>query len=125
MRNYQNYAVWQKAHELCVFIYKKVLCHFPPEEKFGLASQLRRAVSSIPMNIAEGCGRGSEKDFVHFLDIALGSIHEVEYCLLLTSDLGFITKEMYNITVKQITDIKAMLIGLIKSIRKPEVKPKA
>ncbi len=78
MRNYKNYQVWQKSHELCLLIYREIITEFPKEERFELASQLRRAAHSIPLNIVEGFGRSSEKDFAHFLDIAFGSVHEVE-----------------------------------------------
>ncbi|PZF74224.1 four helix bundle protein [Taibaiella soli] len=117
MRNYKNYDVWQKAHELCLFIYREITSVFPPEEKYGLASQLRRASSSTPLNIVEGCGRNSDKDFVRFLDMALGFTHETEYCLLLTFELGFVQKEKYEIVSEMINKVKAMLIGLIRAIR--------
>ena len=77
------------AHELTLFVYKNVIPDLPKSEQFALSNQAKRAVYSIPMNIAEGCGRNSDKDFVHFLDIALGSTHELEYCSLLIYDLGF------------------------------------
>lgn len=75
------------------------------------------------MNIAEGCGRNSDKDFAHFLDMVLGSVHETEYCSLLASDLGFIQKDKYDSLVSKINEIKAKLINLIKSIRKSSVEP--
>ena len=88
MRDYKKYDVWIKAHELVLFVYKEVIPGFPKSEQFELVSQIKRAVYSIPMNIAEGCGRNSDKDFVHFLDIALGSAHELEFCGLLGADLA-------------------------------------
>ena len=87
-------------------------------EKFELTSQTKRAAYSIPMNIAEGCGRNTDKDFVHFLDTALGSAHELEYCALLIFDLGFIKKDLYKLLTEKINEVKAKLINLIKSIRK-------
>lgn len=80
MRDYKKYDVWVKSHELVLFIYKEVIPNFPKSEQFELTSQIKRAAYSIPLNIAEGCGRNSDKDFAHFLDIALGSVHELEYC---------------------------------------------
>jgi len=118
MRNYKNYQVWQKSHELCLFVYKEIIVDFPKEEKYELASQLKRAAYSIPLNVVEGCGRNSEKDFVHFLDMAFGSLHEVEYCILLAWDLSYIKREKYNIVSEKINEMKAMFINLIKSIRK-------
>ncbi|PZF71422.1 four helix bundle protein [Taibaiella soli] len=117
MRNYRNYEVRQRAHEFCLFIYKEIASGFPTDERFGLTSQLKRSSASTPLNIVEGCGRNSEKDFVHFLDIALGSLNETEYCLLLAFDLDFIPKPKYDIASEKINAVKAMLIGLIKSIR--------
>ena len=117
MRDYHKYDVWQKAHLLTLHIYKMVLPNFPKVEQFDLASQLKRAGYSIPLNIAEGCGRSTDKDFVHFLDMALGSCHEVEYCFLLAFDLGYIDKENYNNCFGMINEVKAKLINLIKSIR--------
>jgi len=118
MRDYKKYDVWIKAHELVIFIYKEVLNSFPVNEKYDLMSQLKRATYSIPLNIVEGCGRNSDKDFVHFLDISLGSAQEVEYCLLLAFDLNYINNEVHQVANSKINSVKAMLINLIKSIRK-------
>lgn len=118
MRDYRKYDVWQKAHALTLFVYKEVLPKFPASEKFDLASQIKRATYSIAMNIAEGCGRNSDKDFLHFLDMALGSAHEVEYCSLLLKDLGYINEGVFNDLSERINIVKAKLINLIKSIRK-------
>ena len=72
MRNYKNYDVWKRSHELTVFIYKEIIPSFPKTETYSLTSQMKRAAYSIGFNIVEGCGRSSNKDFVHFLDMALG-----------------------------------------------------
>ena len=121
MRDYKKYDVWQKAHEFTLYIYKEIIPHFPKSEQYELASQLKHSTYSIPLNIAEGCGRNSDKDFAHFLDIALGSTHEAEYCSLLSSELGCIVKDKYEGLVLKINELKAKLINLIKSIRKPGV----
>lgn len=118
MRDYKEYDVGVKAHELVLFVYKEVIPSFPKSEQFELVSQIKRAAYSIPMNIAEGCGRNSEKDFTHFLDIALGSAHELEYCGLLGADLRFIKKENIEPLNSRVNEIKAKLINLIKAIRK-------
>ena len=97
---------------------KNILILFPKSEQFELVSQLKRAAYSVPVNIVEGCGRGTDKDFVHFLDIALGSCQEVEYCSLLAFDLNYINEEEYNKLNEMINEVKAKLINLIKSIRK-------
>ena len=117
MRDYKKYDVWRKSHELTLFVYKEIIPSFPKAEQFALASQLKRAAYSIPLNIVEGCGRNSDKDFAHFLDIALGSAHELEYCALLVFDLNFFDKEKYTNLNEKVNEIKAKLIKLIKSIR--------
>ena len=127
MRNYNNYSVWKKSHELVKFIYGQVVPQFPLDERYDLTRQLKRAAYSIPFNIVEGSGRSSERDFVHFLDISLGSILEVEYCCLLAKDLSYIDLESYQQLGGKVNEIKAMLIKLIKSIRgqKGQGKPNA
>lgn len=86
MRNYKKYTVWQKSHQLTLDVYKAIAL-FPKEELFGLTSQIKRSSSSIPTNIAEGCGRNSDKDFCRFLYIAFGSANELEYQIILSIDL--------------------------------------
>jgi len=118
MRDYKKYEVWKKAHNLNMFIYKSILPKFPRSEQFDLMSQTKRASYSIPLNIVEGCGRNTERDFAHFLDQALGSAHELEYCLLMCKDLFYIEDVLYQETDKLINEVKAMLISLIKTLRK-------
>lgn len=100
-----------------MFVYTKLLSKFPKSEQYDLMSQTKRAAYSIPLNIVEGSGRFTEKDFAHFLDQALGSAHELEYCSLLSKDLFYIDQEMYQATNQLINEVKAMLIGLIKKLR--------
>ncbi|PWK78743.1 four helix bundle protein [Mucilaginibacter oryzae] len=118
MRDYKKYLVWVKAHELNMFVYKNVLPKFPKSEQFDLMSQTKRASYSSPLNIVEGCGRNTERDFAHFLDQALGSAHELEYCLLMCKDLSYVDQVLYLETDKLINEVKAMLISLIKTLRK-------
>jgi len=118
MRDFKKYDVWQLAHENVLFMYKVILPKMPSSEKYDLSGQLKRAAYSVPMNIAEGAGRNTDKDFASFLDNALGSAQEVEYCLLLTKDLGYIPLELFNEANQKINIIKSKLINLIKSIRK-------
>lgn len=118
MRDYKKLAIWKKSHELTLLIYHDILPAFPKHEDFHLASQTKRAAYSIPMNIAEGTGKNTDKDFVSFLDISLGSTHELEYCCFLGKDLGYLSGEQFNRVNNEINQVKAMLIGLIKSIRK-------
>lgn len=118
MRDFKKLAVWRKSHELTLLIYNDILPAFPKHEVFHLATQTKRAAYSIPMNIAEGTGKNTDKDFVSFLDISLGSAHELEYCCLLAKDLGYLTVDQFSIINSETNQVKAMLIGLIKSIRK-------
>jgi four helix bundle protein len=117
MRNYQKYEVWNEAHQVTLLIYNQVAPRIPQIEQFGITSQMKRAACSVPLNIAEGCGRNSEKDFVHFLDMSLGSAHELEYCLLLIKDLGYLETDEFELLSRKMNSIKAMLITLIKLIR--------
>jgi four helix bundle protein len=116
MQNYKDLQVWKKSHELALEVYK-ITKFFPKEEIFALVSQLRRASTSIPTNIAEGCGRFTQKDFASFLQISLGSAQEVEYLILLSKDLNYITEADFILLEKSIGEIKAMLISLIKKVR--------
>ena len=118
MRDFKKLEVWKKSHELNMFVYLHLLPKFPKSEQFDLSSQTKRAAYSIPLNIVEGSGRFTEKDFSHFLDMALGSAHELEYCCLMSKDLSYIDQELFQKTNQLINEVKAMLIGLIKIIRK-------
>lgn len=109
--------MWEESHELVKFIYRHIAPRFPQDEKYNLTSQMKRAAYSIPFNIAEGCGRNSDKDFTHFLDISLGSANELEYCILLTSELGYLNPDIYKLLNEKICKIRAKLINLIRSIR--------
>ncbi|MEP3210167.1 MAG: four helix bundle protein [Maribacter sp.] len=100
MRDYKKYQVWELGHEVTLEVYK-LTKDFPKTEIYGLVSQMRRASSSIPANIAEGCGRESDSEFKRFLTIARGSASELEYLTILAKDLGY-TKE---IEFKKINDI--------------------
>jgi len=91
MSDYRKLEVWAKAHQLTLEIYRATKT-FPKDELYGLVSQMHRAASSIPMNIAEGSGRGSNADYARCVQIGLGSMNELEYQLLLARDLGFLTE---------------------------------
>lgn len=117
MRDYKKLEVWKKAHEQYMFVKKNIASKFPKEERFELTSQLLRASLSIPLNIAEGCGRYTDKDFAHFLDTSLGSNNEVDYCCFAAVELKYITEEEYNIVNKLINETRAMLIGFLKYLR--------
>src|SRR5580704_18812098 len=95
MRNYRDLMVWEKAHKLTLAIYKETNA-FPKEGRFGLTSQVRRASSSIPANLAEGCGRRSDGEMGRFIQIAMGSGAELSYHFLLARDLGLLEAKVYQ-----------------------------
>jgi four helix bundle protein len=115
MKDFKKLKVWQKAHNLTLSIYT-ITKNFLKEELYGLTSQIRRASSSIPTNIAEGCGRGGDNDFARFLQISMGSASELEYHLLLSMDLGFIENNTFEKCNNDVSEIKQMLSSFIKSL---------
>ena len=117
MRDFKNIVAWQKAHALTLQVYK-ISVSFPKDELYGLTSQIRRASSSIAANIAEGCGRGSSAELARFVQIASGSASELEYHFLLAHDLGFIDRATYAEFDASINEIKKMLVGFVKAVRR-------
>ncbi|RNL55142.1 four helix bundle protein [Pedobacter jejuensis] len=116
MQNFKELKVWEKAHQITLSIYR-VSANFPKEEVYSLTNQLRRAASSIPANIAEGCGKNTQADLANFLNISLGSANETEYFLILSKDLDYLTQEQFSILSNSINEVKAMLISLIGRVR--------
>ena len=116
MRDFRQIKVWAKAHKLTLEIYKTT-SRFPREELYALTSQLRRASSSIPANIAEGFGRGGNVELARFLQIGMGSAYEVEYHALLARDLGLINRETHDRLEDQIVEVKRMLAALLLKVR--------
>ena len=118
MRDYKKLEVWKNPHEMYVYIQKNIVIKFPKEERYELSSQLLRAALSIPLNIAEGCGRYTDKDFAHFLDTSLGSTNESDYCCFAAYEFNYITREDYDHVNKLLNEIRAMLITFLKFLRK-------
>jgi four helix bundle protein len=116
MKDYRQLAVWQGSHRLTLAIYSATKS-FPREELFGLTSQIRRASSSIPANLAEGCGRDSDADFKRFVVIAHGSASEAEYFLLLASELGLLKQDDHLPLSEEIAQIKRMLGALARKLK--------
>jgi four helix bundle protein len=108
MKRIKDLVVYQKSKELVIFVYK-MLDLFPDAEKFALCSQMRRAVVSIPSNIAEGMGRLSDKDQSHFLNIAYGSLMELYAQADIAHDLKYIDDEMFNQLEEQVDSISKMI----------------
>lgn len=116
MRDFRQLRVWQESHQLTLEIYH-ITKTFPKEELFSLTNQIRRASISIPSNIAEGCGRGSNKDYANFLQMALGSAFEVDYQLLLAKDLKYIDADSYLVLNGKIDILKRQLSILLQKVR--------
>ena len=105
MHNYNNLQIWQQAMDLLEEIYK-LTASFPIEEKFGLVSQMTRAAVSIPSNIAEGAGRNSDKDFAHFISIAIGSLYELNTQIVLSERLGYIDQSQSQELQKKLDNLQ-------------------
>jgi four helix bundle protein len=115
MKDFRDFSVWKKAHELVLATYRATET-FPRHEMIGLVSQIRRCSSSIPANIAEGCGRLGNSELHRFLQIACGSANEMEYHLLLAKDLCYLTEGDYLILDQQLTEVKKMLVALTRKV---------
>ena len=114
-RSYADLIVWQKAISLSVHLYKYT-DKFPRQEAYALTDQMRRAAVSIPSNIAEGRGRGTAKDFAHFLRIALGSAAELETQLVISKELGYGESQQYSHADALLTEIRKMLHVMIRKL---------
>lgn len=116
MQDFKNLKVWEKSHTFVLSVYRETV-GFPSEEKFGITSQIRRASTSIPTNIAEGCGRGSNPELGRFLWISMGSASEVEYLLILSRDLGLISDSKYEELDSSLKEVKRKLKSLIQKVQ--------
>ena len=116
MKNFKNLKVWQKGIELVVKVYRSSMS-FLKEELYGLTSQIKRSAISIPSNIAEGSGRGTDKDFNRFLDIALGSSYELETQLIIAKELEFLSQEDFSKISASLDEEQRMITGLQKSLK--------
>jgi len=117
MQDFKRLKVWDKAHQLTLEIYAASK-RFPKDELFGLTSQIRRASSSVAANIAEGSGRRSRKEFIYFLGVAIGSVSEVEYFLILAKDLTYLDQLQYQNINTLADETKRMLISFLQKVEK-------
>ena len=111
MHNYKNLHIWKEGIQLARKIYE-VTSTFPANEKFGIVSQMTRAAVSIPSNIAEGAGRGSQKDFANFLSIAIGSIFELHTQIVICEQIGYIDNEIAQELDKQTFTLQQQITAL-------------
>jgi four helix bundle protein len=111
MQDFRRLRVWEKAHEL------NLLDEYPQKERFALTFQMRKSASSVPMNIAEGCGQGSDAAFARHVQIAMGSACELEYQLIFSRDRKYITPELHTALEADLFEVKRMLAALLIRLR--------
>ena len=116
MQDYRQLIAWQKAHEMVKEVYL-ISSQFPTAELYGMTGQLRRAELSVPTNLAEGASRGTNADFARFVQISLGSSSEVDYLLLISFELGYISHDQHKELAAKIEEMRKVLTGLIKRLK--------
>lgn len=124
MRNWKELQVAQKARQLALDVYT-CTSSFPDSERFGLVSQLRRAAVSVGSNIAEGCGRNGDREFIQFMRIAIGSTSEIEFQITLARDLGFIAEEKCAQLEALAREVEKMLTAFIRAVEGQKLSPSA
>ena len=115
LRNYKELKIWQRSVDLASMIYR-LSADFPSDEKFGLTSQIRRAVVSVSSNIAEGSARNTDKEFSRFIDIAYGSLCEVETQIIVAHSLGFIGEQEKINHLDEVNQLQKMIYSFSKSL---------
>ena len=116
MKDFHNLKVWERAHTLTLSIYMATR-DFPKDATFGLTNQMRRSSSSIPTNIAEGCGRDSQPELTRFFQIAMGSSSELEYQLILAQDLHYLDEKTFLELSTELSEVRHMLNALIQKVK--------
>ena len=115
MKTYRDLQVWQKSMALVTEVYK-ISKGFPKDEAYGLTSQMRRCAISIPSNMAEGYGRNSTKEYIHFLRIATGSLYELQTQLEISTNLNYLDKDDFDKLYESSREIERMLSSLIRKL---------
>jgi len=116
MKSHHDLEVWKKAIDYVSLIYRYTEL-FPKSEIYGLTNQIRRSAVSIPSNIAEGAARNTQKDFSHFLSIALGSIAELETQLIIANNIDYLSENQLEELIKKLVSIRRMTLGLKKTLQ--------
>ncbi|RSK41515.1 four helix bundle protein [Mangrovimonas spongiae] len=115
MRDFRKYEVWELGHKLTLEVYALTQTYLN-QEKYQVISQMQRAAYSIPSNFSEGCGRKTDKEFHRFIQICLGSAHELEYFFILSKDLDYVSDETFKVLSEKINVIKRKLYTLSKRL---------
>jgi four helix bundle protein len=116
MSNFKKLLIWQKSMSLITKIYISTN-NFPKEEAFGLTSQIRRSSISIPSNIAEGFGRESNKDFLRFLNISIGSLFEMQTQLEIAKNISYLNEDEFNNLYEDSREVERMLVSFINKLK--------
>jgi four helix bundle protein len=119
VHNFKELKVWQKAMDLTVRAYM-LTALFPKEERYGLIAQIQRAVVSIPSNLAEGCGRVTNKDLQHFVSMSMGSCYEVETQMILAYRFKYVSVEDLHAFEQSASEVQKMLFGFYNSLNNAE-----
>lgn len=117
MHRYKDLKFWQRSMDMAQMVFE-ITSEFPAEERYGLTSQLRRAAVSVPSNIAEGAGRGTNTDFNRFLDMANGSLNEIETQFLLAERFNMVTKERLETVRDEVNQIQKMIFNFQINLKK-------
>jgi len=116
VKDFHKLKVWERSHKLTLSIYLATQ-NFPRDELYGLTNQMRRSSSSIPTNIAEGCGRDSQAELTRFFQMAMGSSSELEYQLILAHDLHYMDEKAFLELSSELGEVRRMLNALIKKVK--------
>jgi len=116
MHNYRELRIWQRSMDFVVKIYE-VSTGFPKEERYGLTSQIRSCVVSVPSNISEGAGRGTNRQFKRFLEISMGSINEAQTQIELAYRVNYLSKEIYELLIDEALQIYKMILAFYNSLK--------
>ena len=116
MKDFHKLKVWEKAHDLTLQVYLATK-DFPKDEMYGLISQMRRSSASIPTNIAEGCGRNSIAETIQFFNVAMGSLSELEYQLILAHDLHYIEDKSLIKLTGELIEVRQMLYAFAQKLK--------
>jgi four helix bundle protein len=115
LMSHKNQFIWQRAVKLALNCYQ-LTQHFPKSELYGLTSQIRRCSVSIPSNIAEGYGRVSNKEYVRFLQIANGSVRELDTQLIIAREAGLISKELINPVIEEVDEMQKIMTATLQKV---------